>query len=314
MSRLDRPPAIVEALLNPGKVPHTPPDLPKSPPAKISRLKGLCCEMAARILEETDDRRFGDIDAMINEADTLAFDLGFPSPPVERIKYDRSVDYEAVRAKEIHRVGRAGVAFGWGETMSLWPVYQHSHPALVRVFGYRFHDPDRGSPPMEIAVASLCETDDPAKPKIYDPLESTSKTEERSEGVKRLHRWVRFIDAGDMGTEESRDDGPEVTNAGGSGSGSTVAETVSRSAGDEIGDVPLSPKQIAMKHGLDYERLRKRLTRRRRHDLDCCIENESRSGQEAQFLFWESRVQDVITSLKERQKTSRLRPSEKKTA
>ncbi len=187
-------PACVEALLNVDKVPHIPPNLKEATAEDRARLKCLCLEMAARNIDETDDTRFGDIESIIDEAARLAFKLGFPNPPVERVKYERSNNYEESE-RVVCRTGPAGVPFGWGERMTLWPIYRYEHPDYVYVFGYRLHDPDRGSAPVEMAITVVAETRDPAKPQTHDPWEVASKAEYRAEAVKHLRRWVRFIDA-----------------------------------------------------------------------------------------------------------------------
>lgn len=82
-------------------------------------------------------------------------------------------------------------------------------------------------------------------------------------------------------------------------------------AGDgsaDIGDVPLSPKQLAVRHNVDHDSLRRRLERRRKHDGNCFVEIENRSGHEPQFLYWEARITDIIEDLK----SSTPRPPQKK--
>ncbi|MCL5280292.1 MAG: hypothetical protein M1376_10340 [Planctomycetes bacterium] len=338
MPNLIRTPAILEALLRPRLAPHDPPDLSQAPPEKALRLKSLCAEMAARILEETDDARFGDIDGLIGEAAALACELGFPEPPVEPINYDRTADYEhaprKARVSPYHEGPRetpASACFGWGEEPTDWPTYRYNRPEFLYIFGYRFHDPDRGNGPIEMHLSACVETTDSDKPALHDPWEQASKTEYRSEAVKYLSRWVRFIDSSlatqrpATGPEESKEPRSKPTPDDGSkptdeldgeahamdplsnGKTETAAGrsrdlSAAAPATNEQSDPFLPASDLAVRLKVDYDALRRCLERRRRQDDTCSMEVNLRRRNEPQFLYRFSVASEIAREILARQK------------
>jgi UDP-glucose 4-epimerase len=70
----------------------------------------------------------------------------------------------------------------------------------------------------------------------------------------------------------------------------------------------LEPRKIAEIFEIPYENLRKRLERRRKHDLNCCVENENHTSTEASYLYRIGSIRSIIEDLR----TSSKRPAQKK--
>lgn len=187
-----RIPLAVEAMLREDRRPHTKPDLSRKPAEALQRLRWICDEIDKRICEEPDEMRFGDIDGFVDEAHNLAFELGFADPPVERIRYERGQSTGACSQCRWRLQSAAGGPFGWGLKPSTWPIYTMK-PAVMRVDGYRFHDPDRGAVPAELLLVCVCDTDADGRQHLHDAWEKRPKIEERADAVKLLRRWSRFI-------------------------------------------------------------------------------------------------------------------------
>ena len=68
-----------------------------------------------------------------------------------------------------------------------------------------------------------------------------------------------------------------------------------------------SPRQLAERFGVPHERLRKRLDRWRKSNLDGWVEDTNRSGQSAQYLYRVNAVRHIIEEVK----ASNSRPAQK---
>lgn len=81
--------------------------------------------------------------------------------------------------------------------------------------------------------------------------------------------------------------------------------------GTPAGVALMSAKDLAERHGLDAEALRKRLDRERIKNHDCFIEIESseRKRNEPQYLYRPDRVQHIIDNMLQTPKTSIKRPT-----
>ena len=81
-------------------------------------------------------------------------------------------------------------------------------------------------------------------------------------------------------------------------------------------NVPMSPTELAQKHNVNQDALRKRLERLRLNDSKCFIEVADRGSKEAQYLYYRSAAMPIIRdmqrkSLKTSGKMSGKRPAKK---
>lgn len=79
-------------------------------------------------------------------------------------------------------------------------------------------------------------------------------------------------------------------------------------------NIVLTPAEITNKDRVSLGALRKRLERRRKKDHTCFIEILDRQRNEPQFLYRYEKIADIVASLKTSNKTSKHRPTKKKSS
>lgn len=153
---------------------------------EYEQLRRACAMMAQRIEDEPDPTRFADLpDTDIDTAAQAAQALGFLSPPVERIAYDRGVDYSTAPRPAY---------FGRGAAPASCGIIKLNHPEFQYIWGFRFADPDDAQLPIEINVSAIRDNPPDAGPAQSDPWDSASKLTQRETAAAWLRRWVVRID------------------------------------------------------------------------------------------------------------------------
>lgn len=145
------------------------------------RLHWLCCDMIERLESEKDDSELGYINPRIDESAALAVLLGFPSPPIQRTRYERD------GANSIApMIGRT-----WPDPTD-WIHLRHRQPEVAYAFGYRVHDP-AGAVRFDKLYCGIAEEPDPNKPKHSLPWAKRPKVDQREAIVSLLKIWMSAI-------------------------------------------------------------------------------------------------------------------------
>lgn len=143
-----------------------------------TRLRFLCTDMIERLKDESSN-----FECRIQEAGLIALALEYDHPPIQHLKYHRDNDSNIFPPSQ-HFPIRESVD---------WIIYEHQHPEMVYVVGFRINDPT-GGPGRDIHCSAIVDCNDPNRSKQVPILLGNAHEVAHSRISESLQLWIRDID------------------------------------------------------------------------------------------------------------------------